>query len=274
MADDFQATLRRHPFLADAGQPRTDFGPTPAFLGRPAYREVYRALVRARQALGVVLDGDDVRIGHRSLPTLYEYWCFLRAVGHLQKRFGRTGSNLNFTLIDDIYRPDLAPGQQFRFEAGDAKILATYEPEIRPWREAMERGERLGASLTRESLRPDITIEVARGSSPSAVLVLDAKSTDAFTPRKFREMADYSRQVFDPRTGRQPIRQVFLLHRDRLAPNWENLPGYLAGERPASPDAAILGAVGCVPDRMKETPGPLARVIDRFLEIHADLPMP
>ena len=219
VADDFQATLRRHPFLADAGQPRTDFGPTPAFLGRPAYREVYRALVRARQALGVMIDGDDVRIGHRSLPTLYEYWCFLRAVGHLQHRFGRPGSNLNFTLIDDIYRPDLAPGQQFRFEAGEVKILATYEPEIRPWREASELGEKLGASLTRESLRPDITIEVARGASPSAVLVLDAKSTDAFSPRKFREMADYSRQVFDPR------------HRAPADP-----PGLLAAPRPQCPE--------------------------------------
>lgn len=274
VADDFQATLRRYPFLAEAGQPRTDFGPSPAFLGRPAYREVYRALVRARQALGVVIDGDDVRIAHRGLPTLYEYWCFLRAVGHLHRRFGLPGSNLNFSLIDDIYRPDLAPGQEFRFEAMGAVIVATYEPEIRPWREALERGDRLGASLTRESLRPDITIEVARAGRPSAVLVLDAKSTDAFTPRKFREMADYSRQVFDPRTGRQPVRQVFLLHRDRLARTWENLPGYLADDRPIAPDAVILGAVGCVPDRMKDAAGPLARVIDRFLELHASLPIP
>ncbi len=273
VAEDFQVILRRHPFLAEAGQPRTDFGPTPAFLGRPAYREVYRALVRARQALGVVIDGDDVRIAHRSLPTLYEYWCFLRAVGHLHRRLGRPGSNLTFSLIDDIYRPDLTPGQHFRFEAAGAQVVATYEPEIRPWREALERGDRLGSSLTRESLRPDITIEVTRESRPPAILVLDAKSTDAFNPRKFREMADYSRQVFEPRTGRQPVRQVFLLHRDRMAYPWENLPGYLANDRPVAPDAAILGAVACVPDRMKETPGLLARVIDRFLEVHAALPI-
>ena len=266
---EFRDLLDRHPFLANAGLPRTDFGPTPAFLGRPAYREVYLALLRARTALGVLVDGDDVRIAHRGLPTLYEYWCFLRVVRHLQARLGRPGVRLAFELIDDIYRPDLAPGQSFRFEAGPGShVVVTYEPEFRPWRDALRHGDRFGSSLTREPLRPDITVEVSGDAREPSFLVLDAKSTDAFTPRKFREMADYARQVFDPRTGRQPVRQVFLLHRDRLAPPWENLPGYLDGGRPILPDASILGAIPCVPDRMRTAPGDLGRVLDRFLEIH------
>jgi len=270
---DFRALLNRHPFLAGAGQPRTDFGPTPAFLGRPAYREVYRALLRARNALGVLVDSDDIRIAHRSLPALYEYWCFLRVVGHLQARLGRPGQAQTFSLVDDIYRPELTPGQEFRFEAGpDSTLVVTYEPEIRPWRESLMRRDRFGAALTKESLRPDITVEVVRPDHAPVILVLDAKSTDDFKPRKFRDMADYARQVFDPRTGRQPIRQVFLLHRDRLASPWENLPGYLAGERPVPPDSSILGAVPCVPEQMRTGPGALGRVLDRFLEVYASVP--
>ncbi len=266
---EFRAILARHRFLANAGPARTDFGPTPVFLGRPAYREVYLALLRARTALGVLIDGDELRVAHRDLPTLYEYWCFLRVVGHLRARLGPPAADHAFELIDEIYRPDLTPGQSFRFEVGaGARVIATYEPEIRPWRDALRYPDRFGATLTRESLRPDITVEVDRNDQPPTILVLDAKSTDTFQPRKFREMTDYARQVLDPRTGWQPVRQVFLLHRDRLAPTWENLPGYLAGDGPVPAETSVLGAIPCVPDRMRASPGDLGRLLDRFLALH------
>jgi hypothetical protein len=265
----FRSLLEQHHFLAEAGPPRTPFGPTPAFLGRAAYREVYRALLEARKILGILIDADEIRLPRRNLADLYEYWCFLRTVSHLRDRFGTAGARLSFSLIDDIYRPELAPGQEFRFSlGGGATIVATYQPEFHPWREARMRGDRYGASLTGNPLRPDILIAVELPHRPPALLVLDAKSTDAFTAIRLRDMADYARQVFELGTGRQPIRQVFALHRDREARTLSNLPGYLRGRR-IDRHAMVLGAVPCVPDRVGHTPPHLALIIDRFLEVNA-----
>jgi hypothetical protein len=59
---------------------------------------------------------------------------------------------------------------------------------------------------------------------------------------------------------------VFLLHRDRQRKDHPvtNVPQYLEG-RQVSPDVAIFGAVGCVPEEAQKIPPSLANVIDRFL---------
>jgi len=269
LGDGFRQLLRQHDYLADAGPPRTLLGPTPAFLGRPAYREAYRLLVEARQVLGVLIDRDVARFTCRSLESLHEYWCFLRTVRHLRDRFGPPESRATFSLVDDIYRPELAPGQEFHFRAGsDVVVTAAYQPEFHPWAEARTRGEIYGASLTRNPLRPDITVSVRRDDRPPVILVLDAKVTDLFTPVKLRDLTDYARQIFELATGRQPVRQVFLLHRDRRALPVSNVPGYLKG-RHIDRSAMLIGAVRCVPERTGRTPLWLARVIDRFLEVYA-----
>jgi hypothetical protein len=271
LADRFQDMLRRHAFLRIAGQPRTPFGPTPTFLGRTAYREVYRTLLKAQQPLGVLADGDTVRIAYRNLATLYEYWCFLQTVGCLRQRFGAPGPWTDLALVDENYRPDLAPGQEFHFLVdNDLTLVATYEPEIRPWRIALERGDHHGASLTRDPVRPDITLELRREGGGSAILVLDAKSTDCFTSDKFQDVTDYGRQVFDLRTWRQPVRQVFFLHRDRQRKDHPatNVPHYLEG-RQVAPEVAVFGAVACIPEQAQKIPPALALVIDRFLETYA-----
>ncbi|HZT80567.1 MAG TPA: DUF2357 domain-containing protein, partial [Gemmataceae bacterium] len=48
LADAFTDLWQRHRFLREAGPPRTALAPTPAFLGRAAYRAAYRLLVQAR----------------------------------------------------------------------------------------------------------------------------------------------------------------------------------------------------------------------------------
>jgi hypothetical protein len=269
LADDFRQLLRQHDFLARVGPPRTRLGPTPAFLGRSAYREAYRLLLEARRALGVLIDSDAARFTCRSLESLHEYWCFLRTVGHLRDRFGPPAAHATFSLVDDIYRPELAPGQEFHFHTGDGVVVtATYQPEIHPWPIARDRGDALGASLTRHPLRPDVLVTLHRVDRPPVLLVLDAKVTDAFTPVKLRDLTDYARQVFELETGRQPVRQVFLLHRDRRALPVVNLPGYLKGKH-IDRSAMLIGGVKCVPERNGGTPTWLARVIDRFLEVYA-----
>jgi hypothetical protein len=265
VAGELQQLLQQHQFLAEAGSPRTRFGPTPAFLGRSAYRQAYRLLVEAKQLLGVLVDGEAARLYYRNLATLYEYWCFLRTVAYLRERLGPSQARQTFSLIDEIYRPELAPGQEFRFTLDNgAHVAAIYQPEIRPWKEATARGERYGATLTTQSLRPDILLSLERPDGPARMMVLDAKSTDVFYPMKLRELTDYARQVLEPSTGRQPIREVFLLHRDRASWPLANLPGYFKG-RSVEADAHILGAVPCVPERAGSTPEGLALLLDGFL---------
>lgn len=271
---DFRAPLRNHDFLSNAGPPRTPLGPTPAFLNRADYREVYACLLESRDPLGLLVDGDALEVTHRDLPTLYEYWCFLQTIRHLHRRFGVSGSVGSFSLVDEIYRPQLSPGQEFRFETeSGARVVATYEPEFPKIFDARRRGAAYGASLTPKPLRPDIAIEVIRDDRPPSILVLDAKSTDNFTFAKFRDVADYSRQILDVRTNHQPVRQVFLLHRDRTRKPAANLPEYFEEKDPRSiPESTVvLGAAPCVPSETGPPPW-LGEVIDRFLAIHAEPP--
>jgi len=99
------------------------------------------------------------------------------------------------------------------------------------------------------------------------MMVLDAKSTEHFTPARFREMSDYSRQIVDPRTGYQPVKQVFLLHRDRSGHPLSNIPGYLSG-RSIAPDTFVLGAVPCIPEYVNAATQGLQLVIERFLRTY------
>jgi hypothetical protein len=271
VAGRLQGLVRTHRFLAQAGPPRTVFGPTPVFLGRPAYREVYQVLLDAVTPLGLLVDGGSIRLAYRNLATLYEYWCFLRTVGYLRDRFGASKSRGSFSVIDEIYRPELAPGQQFRFEAMEnVVVVATYVPTFLPWKTAQARCKDFGATLTREPLRPDITIEVRRRGRVPVLMVLDAKSTEHFIPARFREMSDYSRQIVDFRTGYQPVRQVFLLHRDRQSHPLANVPGYLGG-RQVPPDTLVLGAVPCIPEYVNSPSQGLHTVLDRFLRTYGGL---
>jgi hypothetical protein len=212
-------------------------------------------LLRARQPLGVLVDGDAVRIAYRNLATLYEYWCFLQTVAYLRLRFGLPGSWTDLALVDAHCRPDLAPGQEFCFPAGkDLTLVAVFEPEIRPWRTALARGDRYGVSLTKDPVRPDITLELRSGSGLAEMLVLDAKSTDRFTFEKFQSVTDYARLIFDPRSWRQPIRQVFLLHRDRQRRDHPvtNVPHYLEG-RQVTPEVVYSALSPVYPSRRRRS---------------------
>lgn len=266
LAGRFQQLLSRYAFLSRSGPPRSVFGPTPVFLGRPAYREVYRILLAAMDPLGLLVDSGALRISYRNLATLYEYWCFLRTIEHLRQRLGSPLSKTSFELIDDIYRPELKPGQRFVFKPrDDLTVTARYCPQFHPLMKARRLRKPFGAAFTGKPLRPDILIEVRREGRPPRMLVMDAKATELFTPRRFREMSDYARQIVDPDTGYQPVKHVFLLHRSRDTGWVTNVPKYLSGRR-VDPNISVLGAVPCVPEYVNGPQDMLGRVIDRFLQ--------
>jgi hypothetical protein len=261
LAAELRRTIDLHPFLRAAGPPRSPFGPTPIFLGRDAYREAYRLLREARR-FGVQVDAEGTfRTRFKRFSTLYEYWCFIRVVRALRDRLGPPEARDAFTLIDDVYRPDLAPGQSFRFRLpGKISVTATYEPEFPPV--AARSGATYAAALVTAPLRPDVVVEVRREGGLPAMLALDAKSTRAFRREALWEVRDYRGLIHDPRTGHQPVRQLFLLHADAAARPLVNLTGYLEGGV-SGEGASVLGAVPCVPGDLRS----LEKVLDRFLDL-------
>lgn len=263
---ELEKLLDAHSFLKTAQRPRTSLGPTPIFCSRPAYMEAYKALIEMRKHLGVLVDGDSIRYSYKNLATLFEYWCFIKSVQHLRARFGPPEPDGTYKMVHDIYRPDLKPGQSFTFSIkANVKLKVIYEPEILPWRVAFDEFERYGATLTREPLRPDILLEITDGENPPAIMVLDAKSTSKFDNKKLRELSDYSRQVFEITTDYQPVRQVFLLHRDSERKS-VNMPDYFEAKRGLM-HTSIVGGIPCIPEYVGCTPIWLSRALDRFIEI-------
>lgn len=265
LADRFARLRFRSDFLDGAGPARTPLRPTPLFLNGPGYREAYRALRDGRRSAAPLVSGDEFRIHFRSLSRLFEYWCFIEVVERLRTWLGKSAPGDEYEVIDDTYRPDLRPGQSFRFDLADGgRVIVHYEPDIVPVDWAGSGHHRFRATLSTAPLRPDVLVEVERPDEPPIALVLDAKSTSRFENEALWRPTDYRARIFDPQTGTLPVRQVFFVHRDQAAPDLENLPGYLAGTR-SGRDASIIGAVACLPWSRNR----LAQVLRRFLLTHA-----
>jgi hypothetical protein len=265
MSAAFASMLDGASFLRGAGSVRGPLVPTPLFLNRPGYQEAYAALRDAAELGDGLPLGEALRVRYRSLSTLYEYWCFVKTVELLRERedLGAPEPREAFTVIDGLYRPELEPGQAFRFpRRGGGFVTVTYEPEFPPVGYGRA-GATFRAALGTGTLRPDITVAVEPTAAPPAMLVLDAKSVAHFREERFWDVSDYRSRICDPETGHQPVRQVFLLHRDAGRAPLVNVPGYLEG-RTGSVASSILGAVTFLPDRMTA----LRRVLERFLGMY------
>ena len=265
LAREFKRLIERYAFLR-VGRPRTRFQPTPIFTGRSGYREAYRALRDSQHLLGVMVDGQSIQVNYRSLAQLYEYWCFMNVIRCLRQILGNPVSNDSFVLVDSIYRPEMKPGQTFEFAAGPKRVIVTYEPSIYDWRTARRRGDRYGATLTKNPLRPDILLEIEAPGRPTMAIVLDAKSTCSFQDRIFREISDYARHIISIRTGVQPVRAVFLLHRDHNRTERSNLPAEWR-RRIDSYQYQEIGSIPCVPEQVGTVPETLERLLRRLLGV-------
>jgi hypothetical protein len=277
VSDKLKALVHRYRFLSPAEPPRTSLEMTPLFQGRADYREVYRAIIEARRQFGILLDEHAMRVHYKDFPTLYEMWCLLRVVRHLNHRLGTSSPSPPFAFSDQIFHPHFPAGQRFVYMSkGKPRVEVCYERDFWPMRLARHKQERWAAAFTSEPLRPDICITIeGRGRQP-VILVLDAKSTDSFSFSQFRSMADYSRQIFSIRNQTLPVKQVFLLHRDRTRTSpakMTNIPFYLKGKR--TPDeTTILGAVPVVPGEESIGTLWLERVLDLFLAKYGETPLP
>lgn len=256
-----QGLLERNAFLREAGAPRSTLQPTPLFRDGAGYREAYAALQTAELGVAPLVSGEEFRIHLRSLARLYEYWCYVQVVLGLRRLLGVAPDPQGFEVVDEVYRPDLQPGQYASFALpGGGELRVSYEPEILPheWRDPG--GHRFRASLSSAPLRPDVLLEVDRPGLPPAAMVLDAKSKTSFGREDLARPTDYRSRIFDPESGCQPVRQVFFLHRAERDGQWESLPGYLAGRRGGA-DSWVIGALPCLPWQLERLEGLLARFL-------------
>lgn len=257
--------LDDHPFVSEAGPVRTPLARTPIFASRRGYKEAYAALREIQRMSATLVEGDEIRVRFRRLSTLYEYWCFVRVVGLVRDMpgMGKPEPTPRFRVVDEVYRPDLAPGQSFAFPWTQGRtVRVTYEPDIHPLGRDVPTAGPYRAALTRGVLRPDVTIEVTGADRAPMMLVIDAKSIANFTVDDLWAPTDYRSRICDPRTGHQPVRQVWLLHRDAAARLLVNIPGYL-DQQVGDLGSSVLGGVAFLPERTDAA----RRVLERFLAL-------
>jgi hypothetical protein len=264
LAAQFQALRRKYPFLREVRPPHGALAPTPLFMSRVGYREVYSVLRRSAAISGLLVDSDSIKLHYRSLASMFEYWCFVKTINWLRERYGAPEPRDSFSVVGGIYRPTLEPGQFFQFRIDDTHSLrVTYEPSILPWRQAKAEGQPYGATLTANPLRPDIFVEFLHGDQVVAAMVMDAKATSRFSMQKIREMSDYARQIFEIPSGRQPVRRVFILHRDAESDYLSNLPPRRPTQLP--PTIEVFGAAACVPEKVNTVPPHIGRLLRSFI---------
>jgi len=264
LQDEFRNLLHEHTFISRAGVPRTRFAATPLFMNRLGYREAYEVLVQVHRERGPTVHGHEFRMHFRGLERLYEYWTYITVVRACWALLGPSRSGTGFDVIDEVYRPELRPGQFFEWTRGRSRIRVYYEPEIPP-AGSHTRGE-FGwqAALVGAPLRPDVLVVLEEPGLPPCAMVLDAKCTSRFTRERLFDVSDYRTLIHDPQTGRQPIRHVFLVHRDPAA-NFCSLPGFLQGTREAPSDGFILGAVHLLPEATEEISFLLTQFLRTFI---------
>ncbi|NLF16703.1 MAG: hypothetical protein GX595_05525, partial [Lentisphaerae bacterium] len=269
VAASFRVLRSQHPFLRQAGRPRGPLRPTALFCHRVGYREAYAVLRQADAISGLLVDSDTMKLHYRSLASMFEYWCFVKTINWLRERYGAPEPRDSFSVVGGVYRPTLEPGQFFEFRIDDTHTLrATYEPSILPWRQARAEKHRYGATLTANPLRPDIFVEFLHRSEVVAAMVLDAKATTRFSMQKIREMSDYARQIFELPSGRQPVRRVFILHRDADSDYVSNLPPRRPAHLP--PAIEVFGAAACVPEKVNTVPAHIGRLLRSFIRCCLD----
>jgi hypothetical protein len=153
--------LEGEAIAAASSEARSDFASL-TLLGRPGYREAYRALVTLR--LGLSVHGEDVELSVKDLDQLYEVWCFIRIIRLLAAKATEP------PRLSDVIRPRATGGLRVALRQGrtsaveltvaGTKLVVLYNQTY--------------PGLTGPQ-RPDIVIEVHHTGWPQMFIVFDAK---------------------------------------------------------------------------------------------------
>ncbi|GAA1795893.1 DUF2357 domain-containing protein [Brevibacterium celere] len=167
MEESISPFLARAPFAEASGTIPHSFASL-TLQGRPGYREAYQSLMRLNMALTVGGDALDVPVS--DLSELYEIWCFLAVVHQVSRALDLVVDVTHLVeLRDNGIRLAVAPGVAstilLQGDSGYANV--SYNREYR---------------MLSGVQKPDIVIELVRGSMPPVLLLLDAKYRVVTTP--------------------------------------------------------------------------------------------
>ena len=217
------ARLSRYPFLPPGAELRDVPQSTPLIRSNRAYAAAYRVTLAHFRAFRVRLDGGNLLTRGKSLPVLYEWWCFLEVLRVLRQaltqREGKPdGSGTPFRRLASEragFVVEFGADQAIDFEDGGGRLIRLrYVPSYR--RPADAGGSAYGLLGPEGERTPDIALEVFPASDlptlvPDLIVVFDAKYTTQPHLKKLEEVRlKYGKVgVFD--TGKVLSRQVWAL---------------------------------------------------------------
>lgn len=231
------AALLRLPFLPSADRLREVPRITPLFRSHRAYADAFRTMVAHFQAFRVQIDGGHLLARARSLPVLYEWWCYLDLVRILNQclRMETTRADdspfRHVSAERDRMVIELAADQWLDFRDRTGRLVRLrYVPRYQ--NRYLDRSREYGLLGPEPELTPDLALEIYPTASdqgaPDLIVVLDAKySTVAHAQLLDRMRSKYGRiGVFE--TGAVLSRQVWALAPTApggnrfLSPPWAN----------------------------------------------------
>jgi hypothetical protein len=266
------ALVEDHDFLAEARAGSSAPAPTQIFLNRPSYRAAYTTISGFLGRGRLVLDEGTVPMRLKSSAQLYEYYVFLSLLDALRRRAAPLDEPRLVRRTRDVFALDLAEGAEFRFAGRDVEIALGYEKRFPGRAAADERGLLLGRDEPHgRELVPDVTLELRRpgAAAPFFGAVFDAKFTRRIGEARWSSLTDYPALIFELATGRQPFRQVWLVHPGADARPWCSLRSYLSGRVVPPLDTFLHGRIPLQPrESAAGEPPPTAaleQVLDRIL---------
>ncbi len=138
--------------------------PSTVFVMQPVYRELLQWYRRLQDTWEVTLNSPAFTIPLRSLPELYERWCFAKVVAALQKGLGHPGYDRGLIRYREggfEFALERGGSSEILFRAVGRRVGVYYQ--------------KLYRSFTELNYVPDISLEVEGPGGPAGLVVLDAK---------------------------------------------------------------------------------------------------
>lgn len=234
--------------------------------------EVHKSLKSSE--LDQVIGPQEVELGVRALPKLFEYWVFLRTLLEVERALGKPESgygHLARPLTAGRFQLEIQPGTTVRYPGG---VLVAYSPEIGTtsgWQGLRLASHPLLQGGGPQVATPDVVV-LSEGAHRSAV-VIDAKYVGEHNLDReaVKVHQKYSRFTYQ---GEPVVRSTWVAHPHARSERWA---GY--GMMPAGPEATgfdldLLGEIGLSAKRgpvLPEPEKPVREQGDRDVVILVDL---
>lgn len=134
---------------------------------------------------------DTYNVGHKDVPTLYEYWCFLKVFKILDAKYNECEKNSWISYNSIKLDISINYGSYSSFEVGDnIKVLLYYNKTYKSIADPS-----ISESYSQE-FRPDVSLEIYKNNNLVSLLHLDAKyklpsDNDSFNSEDLNKMHAY-----------------------------------------------------------------------------------